>query len=83
MLLILKFFGNLLSLSFPKKTQLIVGDLVFKKVSPCEFFVRNKCYTFLKFRTCEEQKKIYSSFFFGQMYILQSRIEQTPKTEKS
>ena len=31
---------------------------------------------------CEEQENILSNFF-GQMYILQTRIEQTPKTEKS
>ena len=41
----------------------IVGGLVFKKVGPCEFFIRNKCYTFLEFPMCEEQKKHTFSIF--------------------
>ena len=41
----------------------IVGGLTFKKVGPCEFFIRNKYYTFLEFPMCEEQKKHTFSIF--------------------
>ena len=33
----------------------IVGSLVFKKLSRCEFLVTSKCYTFLEFPMCKEQ----------------------------
>ena len=42
----------------------IVAGIVFKKVGSCEFFIRNKYYTFLELPMCEEQKKHTFQFFW-------------------
>ena len=63
--------------------MLVVWSELSRKLIPCDCFVRSKCYTFLESLLTGKQSTHGVQFFFGQWYILQTRMEKYSKSQKS